>query len=83
MRVEEDFSTCAHRIFEIICRARDELINLYGWPAADFDEFHRWGELLEEFHEVMQLATSRHFGVEAKPSTEAWAFDIARRRLPS
>lgn len=62
-------------------KVRDELINLYGWDDCDFVELHSWGELMEEFHEVMKLATSSHSGVTVKPSTEAWAFDTARRRL--
>jgi hypothetical protein len=36
---------------------------------------------MREFHTVMDAATSTHFNVTKKASTEAWAFDVARRRL--
>ncbi|MFD0395333.1 hypothetical protein ACFQ3Z_37060 [Streptomyces nogalater] len=36
---------------------------------------------MREFHTVMDAATSTHFNVAKKASTEAWAFEVARRRL--
>lgn len=62
-------------------KIRAELQQHYGWSAADFVVFENWGQLMDEYHEVMGRATSKHFGIDSKTSTEAWAFDIARRRL--
>lgn len=36
---------------------------------------------MEEFHTVMESATTTHFGLRKKASTEAWVFEIARRRV--
>lgn len=62
-------------------RVRDELVRHYGWCPEDFAGGHHWGALVEEFHTVMDSATSTHFNVSKKASTEAWAFEVARRRL--
>ncbi|MFC5215909.1 HNH endonuclease [Streptomyces coerulescens] len=62
-------------------RVRDELVRHYGWCPEDFAGGSHWGSLMEEFHTVMDAATSTHFNVAKKASTEAWAFEVARRRL--
>ncbi|MGV9322223.1 HNH endonuclease [Streptomyces sp. NPDC003660] len=62
-------------------RVRDELVRHYGWSPEDFTGGNHWGALMEEFHTVMDAATSTHFNVAKKASTEAWAFEVARRRL--
>ncbi|MFQ6143631.1 HNH endonuclease [Streptomyces seoulensis] len=62
-------------------RVRDELTRHYGWCPEDFAGGDHWGALMEEFHTVMEAATSTHFNVAKKASTEAWAFEVARRRL--
>ncbi|WP_281288313.1 hypothetical protein [Streptomyces cyaneus] len=35
---------------------------------------------MEEFHQVLDEATGRHFAVEKKVSTHAWAYHMARQR---
>lgn len=35
---------------------------------------------MKEFHTVQEAATGTHFNVLKKASTEAWAFEVARRR---
>ncbi|MFF0427126.1 HNH endonuclease [Streptomyces sp. NPDC004520] len=62
-------------------RVRDELVRHYGWRPEDFAGGDHWGVLMEEFHTVMDAATSTHFNVAKKASTEAWVFEVARRRL--
>lgn len=62
-------------------RVRDELVRHYGWGPEDFAGGYHWGALMDEFHTVMEAATSTHFNVAKKASTEAWAFEVARRRL--
>ncbi|MBJ7903992.1 HNH endonuclease [Streptomyces sp. DSM 110735] len=62
-------------------RVREELVRHYGWRPEDFAGGDHWGALMEEFHTVMESATSTHFNVAKKASTEAWAFEVARRRL--
>ncbi|WP_199809196.1 HNH endonuclease [Streptomyces sp. NRRL S-244] len=62
-------------------RVRDELVRHYGWTPEDFTGGYHWGALMEEFHTVMEAATSTHFNVAKKASTEAWALEVARRRL--
>ncbi|WP_181138630.1 HNH endonuclease [Streptomyces sp. Ru73] len=62
-------------------RVRDELVRHYGWAPEDFAGGEHWGALMAEFHTVMDAATSTHFNVAKKASTEAWAFEVARRRL--
>ncbi|WP_406057153.1 HNH endonuclease [Streptomyces sp. NBC_01077] len=57
-----------------------ELKSLYGWGDDDFGSV-AWEELMEEFHAVLDSATGRHFAVEKKVSTYAWAYDVARRRV--
>jgi len=56
-----------------------ELRHLYGWSDSDFSA-SSW-DLHEEYHRVLDAATGRHFGIEKKVSTHAWAYDVARRRL--
>ncbi|MGW4396425.1 HNH endonuclease [Amycolatopsis nivea] len=56
-----------------------ELIHLYGWGDVDFSGFS-W-ELYEEYHRVLDAATGKHFGVEKKVSTHAWALDVALYRV--
>ncbi|MEU7016458.1 HNH endonuclease [Streptomyces sp. NPDC046385] len=60
---------------------RDELVRHYGWSPDDFAGGDHWGALMEEFHTVMEAATGTHFNVAKKASTEAWAFEVARKRL--
>ncbi|MGK5543946.1 HNH endonuclease [Streptomyces sp. URMC 127] len=62
-------------------KVRDELVRHYGWCPEDFAGGDHWGLLMAEFHTVMDAATSTHFNVAKKASTEAWAFEVARRRL--
>jgi hypothetical protein len=62
-------------------RVRDELVRHYGWRPEDFTGGDQWGALMKEFHTVMDSATSTHFNVAKKASTEAWAFEVARKRL--
>ncbi|MGW9439952.1 HNH endonuclease [Streptomyces sp. NPDC055607] len=57
-----------------------ELKALYGWTDADFTSAV-WEKLTEEFHTVLDTATGRHFSIEKKVSTYAWAYDVARRRV--
>jgi hypothetical protein len=56
-----------------------ELQHLYGWTDDDFSATS-W-ELIAEYHNVLDKATGRHFGVEKKCSTHAWAYHVARLRL--
>jgi hypothetical protein len=58
---------------------RRELVELYGWQDQDFADMG-WN-LQSEFHRVMADATGEHFAVRRKPSTYAWAYDTARKRL--
>ncbi|SNY80370.1 hypothetical protein SAMN04244553_1932 [Nocardia amikacinitolerans] len=62
-----------------LAAVRFELKHLYRWSEGEFAEAS-W-ELLEEYHHVLDAATSKHFGVERKVSTHAWAYHIAGRRL--
>lgn len=64
---------------EFLAAVRFELQHLYGWADADFEGMS-W-DLLQEYHQVLDAATGRHFGVEKKVATHAWAYHIARRRL--
>ncbi|WP_229340905.1 HNH endonuclease [Streptomyces flavotricini] len=59
---------------------KDELRRLYGWSDEDFAQAD-WPRLMEEFHVVLDTATGRHFSVDKKASTYAWAYDMARRRI--
>ncbi|MFB6522216.1 HNH endonuclease signature motif containing protein [Streptomyces sp. NPDC056401] len=58
---------------------KDELGSLYGWSDGDFAAV-QWAELMDEFHRVLDAATGRHFSIDKKVSTYAWAYDIAFRR---
>ncbi|MFI7321615.1 hypothetical protein [Streptomyces venezuelae] len=64
---------------EFMAAVRFELQHLYGWADADFE--HMSWDPLQEYHQVLEAATGRHFGVEKKVATHAWAYHIARRRL--
>ncbi|MFI9848394.1 HNH endonuclease [Nonomuraea sp. NPDC051941] len=64
---------------EFLAAVKFELKHLYGWDDADFAEFS-W-ELQHECHHVLEVATGRHFGVEKKVSTYAWAYDVAWYRI--
>ncbi|MFF5552477.1 HNH endonuclease [Streptomyces olivaceoviridis] len=59
---------------------KHELKSLYGWTDSDF-AVTDWGSLTEEFHQVLEEATGRHFGIEKKVSTHAWAYHMARQRM--
>ncbi len=58
---------------------KEELRSLYGWTEGDFRSA-QWAELMDEFHSVLDAATGRHFSIDKKVSTYAWAYDIAFRR---
>ncbi|MFJ9647190.1 HNH endonuclease [Streptomyces sp. NPDC101206] len=62
-------------------RVREELVRHYGWCPEDFAGGDHWGALMAEFHTVMDAATGTHFNVPKKASTEAWAFEMARKRV--
>ncbi|MER7211914.1 HNH endonuclease [Streptosporangium sp. NPDC000239] len=64
---------------EFIAAVKFELRNLYGWTGVDFSD-SSWS-LQEEYHRVLDAATGKHFGVEKKVATHAWAYDVAKRRL--
>lgn len=64
---------------EFLAAVKFELKHLYGWGEADFGKFS-W-KLQEEYHRVLEAATGRHFGVEKKVSTHAWAYDVAWYRM--
>jgi hypothetical protein len=64
---------------EFIAGIKFELRHLYGWEDRDFSE-SSWS-LQEEYHRVLDAATRKHFGVEKKVATHAWAYDVAMRRL--
>lgn len=59
---------------------KHELKSLYHWTDSDFTT-EDWPSLMEEFHKVLDEATGRHFAVEKKASTHAWAYHMARRRV--
>jgi hypothetical protein len=61
-------------------KVMDELKTLYNWQDDDFNG-RQWGEILTEYYEVLHSKTGKHFGIEAKVSTHAWAMDIARQRV--
>ncbi|MFI9367057.1 HNH endonuclease [Kitasatospora sp. NPDC053057] len=61
---------------------RRELISLYGWSEADFRNVD-WQGLMDEFHQVMESATGKHFSIEKKISTHAWAYHVAQQRCVS
>ncbi|MER5894823.1 hypothetical protein [Streptomyces sp. NPDC001876] len=66
---------------EFLAAVQFELRNLYGWSDDDFSAIS-WG-LMEEYHRVLDAATGRHFAVEKKVSTHAWAYHLAKLRLAS
>ncbi|WP_245769197.1 HNH endonuclease [Streptomyces indicus] len=59
---------------------KGELKSLYGWTDNDLKKAD-WLELMDEFHRVLDTATGRHFSIDKKASTYAWAYDIALRRI--
>ncbi|MYR65975.1 hypothetical protein GTW44_15010 [Streptomyces sp. SID8360] len=59
---------------------KEELKSLYGWTEGDFESV-AWSDLMDEFHRVLDGATGRHFSIDKKVSTYAWAYDIALRRV--
>ncbi|GAA2482550.1 HNH endonuclease signature motif containing protein [Streptomyces gobitricini] len=59
---------------------KEELKALYGWTDGDFGAV-AWPDLMDEFHRVLDAATGRHFSIDKKVSTYAWAYDIALRRV--
>lgn len=58
-----------------------ELVGLYRWKTEDFSATS-W-TLMEEYQAVLKKATGKHFGIDKKVSTHAWAFDVARQRMES
>lgn len=64
---------------EFLAAVQFELRNLYGWSDEDFSAVS-W-DFMEEYHRVLDAATGRHFGVERKVSTHAWAYHVAKWRL--
>ncbi|MFI1014233.1 HNH endonuclease signature motif containing protein [Streptomyces sp. NPDC020965] len=64
---------------EFLAGVKFELRLLYGWPDSDFSAAS-W-DLTEEYHRVLDAATGKHFGVEKKVATHAWAYHIAKQRL--
>ena len=64
---------------DFIAATRFELEHLYGWEDADFAQFS-WN-LQEEYHQVLDTATRKHFGVERKVATHSWAYDVALYRI--
>jgi hypothetical protein len=58
---------------------REELVELYGWNDQDFRMITP--ELLAEYHDILDKSTTKHFNVERKVSTHAWAYDVSRKRL--
>lgn len=64
---------------EFLAGVQFELRHLYGWSDAEFSEMS-W-QLMEEYHRVLDAATGRHFAVEKKVATHAWAYHVARLRL--
>ncbi|WP_208636038.1 HNH endonuclease [Amycolatopsis thailandensis] len=64
---------------DFVSAIKFELRHLYGWEDVDFSNFS-W-ELHEEYHRVLDAATGRHFGVDKKVSTHAWAYNVALYRI--
>lgn len=57
-----------------------ELTSLYGWTDNDIATAN-WSDLMDEFHEVLDSATGKHFNIDKKASTHAWAYHVARERI--
>ncbi|WP_237532731.1 hypothetical protein [Streptomyces sp. SID8352] len=64
---------------EFLAAVQFELRHLYGWTDEDFSAVS-W-EFMEEYHRVLDVATGRHFAVEKKVATHAWAYHVARLRV--
>ncbi|WP_201294752.1 HNH endonuclease [Nocardiopsis sp. FR4] len=56
-----------------------ELISLYNWKEEDFSAAP-W-ELMEQYQTVLKEATGKHFAIDKKVSTHAWAFNVAKQRI--
>ncbi|GGT62656.1 hypothetical protein GCM10010272_00820 [Streptomyces lateritius] len=70
-----------HSEMEFLAAVQFELRHLYGWSDREFSAMS-W-DLMNEYHRVLDSATGRHFAVEKKVSTHAWAYHVARLRLAS
>jgi hypothetical protein len=55
-----------------------ELVELYGWSEEEFASV-TW-KVSVDLYKVLETATGYHFGINRKPSTYAWAYDVALRR---
>ncbi|MFD9035071.1 HNH endonuclease [Streptomyces sp. NPDC059567] len=64
---------------EFMTEVKFELEHLYGWTESDFSAAS-WN-LAEEYHRVLDAATGKHFGVDKKAATHAWAYHVASQRL--
>ncbi len=61
-------------------QVKRELIDLYGWVESDFEGL-AWSRVLDDFYVVLEQATGKHFGVDRKVSTYAWAYNVAKKRV--
>ncbi|MET8260739.1 HNH endonuclease [Micromonospora sp. NPDC005205] len=61
-------------------QVKGELIELYGWVEGDFEGL-AWSRVLDDFYVVLEQATGKHFGVDRKVSTYAWAYNVAKKRV--
>lgn len=66
---------------EFLAAVQFELRHLYGWSDKNFAEVS-W-DFMAEYHRVLDSATGRHFAVEKKVATHAWAYHVAQLRLLS
>ncbi|MGK4592812.1 HNH endonuclease signature motif containing protein [Amycolatopsis sp. w19] len=64
---------------DFVSAIKFELSHLYGWEDVDFSRFS-W-KLHEEYRRVLDAATGKHFGIDKKVSTHAWAYDVALYRI--
>ncbi|MET7377987.1 HNH endonuclease signature motif containing protein [Streptomyces sp. NPDC005526] len=64
---------------DFLSAVKFELQHLYGWSEVDFSATS-W-DLMHEYHRVLDAATGKHFGVDKKVSTHAWAYHVAKQRL--
>ncbi|MFI6258985.1 HNH endonuclease [Micromonospora zamorensis] len=61
-------------------QVKRELTDLYGWVENDFEGL-AWSRVLDDFYVVLEQATGKHFGVDRKVSTYAWAYNMAKKRV--
>ncbi|MEU4369360.1 HNH endonuclease signature motif containing protein [Micromonospora chersina] len=61
-------------------QVKRELVELYGWAESDFEGL-AWSRVLDDFYVVLEQATGKHFGVDRKVSTYAWAYNVAKKRV--